>query len=215
MTQSTRPRSRGFSRARRTLVGVTETAILLSSVAYLFVGEFWTLVVWEAVTLVYLLGGLVATWPGHQVDESKSALREVERWSWLLPLVASVTGAYSAVVALVAQADGGGALLFAITASIGVVLSWTLLQVGFAHTYWAADGGGRRRGVRFPGKRQPVLIDYLYFSFTIGTAFATSDAQVESLGVRRVVMLHSILSFFYNALVVAVAFQVLQQVIRN
>lgn len=215
MTHHTRPGPQGASRTLRTLVTATEAAILLSSVAYLFVGEFWTLVVWETVTSAYLLGGLVVTWPGRRVDESRSTLREVERWSWLLPLVASATGAYSAVVALVAQADGGGALPFAITASVGVVLSWTLLQVGFAHTYWAADGGGRRRGVRFPGKRQPALIDYLYFSFTIGTAFATSDAQVESLGVRRVVMLHSILSFFYNALVVAVAFQVLQQVIRG
>ncbi|SOC89642.1 Uncharacterized membrane protein [Curtobacterium sp. 314Chir4.1] len=215
MHQSTASRS-AQPWGRRFLVAATETAILLSSVAYLFVGQFWTLVLWEAVTLAYLLGGLIATWSGRRTDESKSALQEFKRWSWLLPLVASATGAYSAVVALVAQADGGGgALPFAVTASIGVALSWTLLQVGFAHTYWAADGGGRRRGVRFPGKRTPALIDYLYFSFTIGTAFATSDAQVESLAVRRVVMLHSILSFFYNALVVAVAFQVLQQIIRN
>lgn len=160
MAQTTHPRSQSSHRVGRTLVAAAETAILLSSVAYLFVGEFWTLVMWEAATSAYLLGGLIVTWPGRRVDESKSTLREVERWSWLLPLVASATGAYSAVVALVAQADGGGgALPFAITASIGVVLSWTLLQVGFAHTYWAADSGGRRRSVRFPGKRTPALID--------------------------------------------------------
>lgn len=193
-----------------------EAAILLSSAAYVVLGQFWTLVVWEAITAVYLIGGLIRVWDGRRQKEGEQDIRDVARWSWLLPLAASVTGAYSAVLALIAQADGGvGSLSFAITASVGVVLSWTLLQVGFAYSYWAVDGGGTSAGIRFPGKRVPALIDFLYFSFTIGTAFATSDAQVIGLRVRRVVMLHSILSFFYNALVVAVAFQVLQQIIRG
>ncbi|WEG09242.1 DUF1345 domain-containing protein [Microbacterium horticulturae] len=201
-----------WSRGVTTLV---ESAILLTSVAYVVLGQLWTLLLWESITLAYLIGVLVVAWNGQRDQEAPAVIREVARWSWLLPLAASVTGGYSAVVALVTQAHGGTPLPIAVAASIGVVLSWALLQVGFAYNYWAVDEAGQRGGVTFPGKRKPTLIDYFYFSFTIGASFATSDAQVLSLRVRRVVLLHSILSFFYNALVVAIAFQVLQQTIRT
>ncbi|NLG54322.1 MAG: DUF1345 domain-containing protein, partial [Rhodococcus sp.] len=67
-----------------------------------------------------------------------------------------------------------------------------------------------KTGLKFPDNTWPTRLDYLYFAFTIGTTFATSDVEVREVGVRRIVLLHSIISFFYNALVVAVAFQVLQ-----
>ena len=53
------------------------------------------------------------------------------------------------------------------------------------------------------------------FSFTIGTAFATSDARVDTSRSSWIVMVHNIVGFLYNALVVAVAFQILQQLIRD
>ena len=47
------------------------------------------------------------------------------------------------------------------------------------------------------------------FSFTLGTSFAASDVTVTSRTMRWHVMMHSILSFFYNTVVLAVAFGIL------
>lgn len=51
----------------------------------------------------------------------------------------------------------------------------------------------------------PELAEFLYFSFTIGTSFAVSDVTVVSRSMRKRVTAHSVLSFFFNAAVVAIA----------
>lgn len=53
--------------------------------------------------------------------------------------------------------------------------------------------------------------DLLFFAFGIGTSFSSSGATVLSRQFRAVVLIHMVVSFFYNALVVAVAIQILQK----
>ena len=83
-------------------------------------------------------------------------------------------------------------------------------------THWVcADlpGGGSAKPRLFPsGKEynQETWLNYLYLSFTIGVSFSTSDVTVVNHKGRRVMLLHSILSFFYNAIIVAMALQVIQ-----
>jgi uncharacterized membrane protein len=62
---------------------------------------------------------------------------------------------------------------------------------------------------RFPDCPHPALVDFLYFSFTVGVSFAVSDVEVRSRALRWHVMVHSILSFFYNAIVLAVAINII------
>lgn len=49
-------------------------------------------------------------------------------------------------------------------------------------------------------------MDFAYFSFAVGTAFAVSDVRVTSTALRRVVIGHSLLSFAYNAAILTLAF---------
>ena len=106
--------------------------------------------------------------------------------------------------------------MLAVAACLGVVLSWSLLSVGFAQIYLAVDASEPESSrIDFPGQSNRSMLAYLYFAFTVSASFATSDSDVRSIRVRRLVMLHSILCFFYNALVLAVSFQVLQQVISG
>ena len=95
---------------------------------------------------------------------------------------------------------------------MGIILSWHLFHIGFAQIYEnSQDRVPGEPCLVFPTQPSPTFIDFLYFSFTIGTSFATSDTTVRTGRMRWTVMLHSVLSFFYNALVVAIAFQVLQR----
>jgi uncharacterized membrane protein len=48
-------------------------------------------------------------------------------------------------------------------------------------------------------------MDFAYFAFTIGTSFAVSDVDVTSRAIRRAVLGHQILSFFFNTSILALA----------
>ncbi|WP_460792146.1 DUF1345 domain-containing protein [Nocardioides maradonensis] len=197
---------------------VAEAVIVVASIVYVIGGQTWSLIAWEALAVAYLAVGLIVAWPAtHDDSEDTRAMRELRRWAWVLPVVSSVAGAYSAVLALVARSrmqQGLESGVLAVAACLGVVLSWSLLSVGFAQIYLAVDASEPESSrIDFPGESHRSMLAYLYFSFTVSASFATSDSDIRSIRIRRLVMLHSILCFFYNALVLAVSFQVLQQVI--
>nr|WP_308248569.1 DUF1345 domain-containing protein [Nocardia sp. MH4] len=122
------------------------------------------------------------------------------RWyATTMALVASGSGLAAGMI-LIAGHDDSAAL--AVSAAT-VLTSWLILHTAFAQIYARAyfPGGG----LDFPECAVPELAEFLYFSFTIGTSFAVSDVTVVSRSMRKRVTAHSVLSFFFNAAVVAIA----------
>jgi uncharacterized membrane protein len=101
------------------------------------------------------------------------------------------------------QASG----LYFAHAVITVILSWIFIHVIFAfhyaHEFYGEAKGGRKGGLSFPNDNRPEYWDFVYFSFVIGMTFQVSDVQVTSKPVRRVVVGHGAVSFFYNVAVLA------------
>jgi uncharacterized membrane protein len=113
--------------------------------------------------------------------------------------------------------------------AIAVLCSWflvhTTLAVRYAHHYYsdmteeAAQGSdddpeaGAARGLDFPDEQQPDYLDFAYFSFTIGVAAQVSDVQVTSRLMRQMVLMHSILSFVFNTVVVALSVNIISQLL--
>lgn len=63
-----------------------------------------------------------------------------------------------------------------------------------------------RGGLDFAGDwPEPGPWEFLYYGFTIGMAAQTSDTAVTSTEMRRVTLIHAVLSYFYNAVIVALA----------
>ena len=88
-------------------------------------------------------------------------------------------------------------------AAAAIVLSWLLLHTAFAQIYareYASEGG-----LDFPSCADPQLTEFLYFATTIGTSFAVSDVAVTTRAMRRRVVMHSLVSFFFNAALIAIA----------
>jgi len=84
-----------------------------------------------------------------------------------------------------------------------ILLSWCFVQLIFAlhyaHHYFVRSEG---RGLAFPGPERALDYgDFLYFSFTIGSAFATSDVSITTPAMRRTVTAHTVLSFFFNTFI--------------
>src|ERR671921_30090 len=92
----------------------------------------------------------------------------------------------------------GASLAF--MASLGVISAWGVLHTSYAlhyaYLYYRSEGSAG--GLAFPGEESPDQLDLAYFAFTIGTSFAVSDVNVTDSLMRRAVLGHQILSFFYN-----------------
>ena len=89
-----------------------------------------------------------------------------------------------------------------------LLLIWLFAQIvyalHYAHMFYAEpEAGGDRGGLDFPGTKTPTYSDFCYFSFTLGMTFQTSDVQVTSSSVRRIVVLHSFAAFVFNIGVIA------------
>jgi uncharacterized membrane protein len=91
-----------------------------------------------------------------------------------------------------------------------VLLSWILLHTTFtiryAHLYHDQNRlgtGTKVGGLDFPGKSDPDYLDFAYFSFVVGMTFQVSDVQVTSRAIRRLVLMHSLISFVFNTIIVA------------
>ncbi len=195
------------------IIAISVTAIVLQSVP--------ALIVWEVAAVIYLLVGFITA----RVRSDRPALETgrvglLDTLSWALPLAASAVGINAALLVLSQRAWEEGATDDRIgAASLGasaILVSWLLLHAGFAQIYETACGRAPHNpGLDFPGTPAPSFADYIYFAYTMGTSFAASDVTVLSTRLRWIVTAHSIVSFLYNALVVAIAFQVLQQIAQR
>ena len=55
----------------------------------------------------------------------------------------------------------------------------------------------------FPGTAQPDYFDFLYAAAIIGTSGQTADVSFNTSATRRLAMVHSVLAFFFNTIVLA------------
>jgi uncharacterized membrane protein len=99
-----------------------------------------------------------------------------------------------------------GALLRVI---LTLLLTWLFANVvyalHYAHEYYrpGAVPGEDAGGLEFPGSGHPDYFDFAYFSLTLGMTFQTSDVEISSRPIRRIVTAHSFAAFVFNIGVIA------------
>ena len=97
---------------------------------------------------------------------------------------------------------------------VAILLAWVLLHTAFAVHYArlfyeAKDihgrpfKEGRRSGFRFPGTENPNYLDFLYIGLKVALTYDMGDVVVENPVLRHNVMVHSMVSFFFKAVVLA------------
>ncbi len=111
----------------------------------------------------------------------------------------------------------GGDVPSLIFALASIPLGWftihAMTALHYAHVYWMDDEtistDEKKKspvgGFDFPGTKRPEGWDFLYFAAVIGMTAQTSDTAVTTAQMRRIVLLHSIVSFFFNTVIVAAA----------
>ncbi len=99
--------------------------------------------------------------------------------------------------------------LFPILAVASVPLSWamthTLAAFQYARLYYSPGPDGEPAGgFDFRGDL-PDGVDFLYQAFAVGASFSVSDVAASSRPMRRAILLHSLASFAYNTVLIAIA----------
>jgi uncharacterized membrane protein len=99
-------------------------------------------------------------------------------------------------------------LLLAVSTVAG---SWLLLPVEFALAYASLFHAGHGpHGLEFPGNdAQPGYTDFRYLAVTVAATSQTSDVAVSARPMRRLVLLHAVLSFVFNTSVLALTINIL------
>jgi uncharacterized membrane protein len=92
-----------------------------------------------------------------------------------------------------------------------LVLAWlfanTVYALHYAHIYYLE---GSKGGLDFSGEPDtPDYSDFIYFAYTLGMTFQTSDTAVETRQLRRIVTIHSFAAFVFNIGVLAFSINVL------
>ena len=135
------------------------------------------------------------------------------------PIILIVTSFLTivAMTAISGELDGSrnGQMLSIVKLVATLLLIWTfansIYALHYAHAYYTrsdetdSDVGG----IEFPGTKTPGYDDFVYFAFTLGMTFQTSDANITASGIRRVALLHSFAAFLFSIGVIAFTINVL------
>jgi uncharacterized membrane protein len=97
-----------------------------------------------------------------------------------------------------------------------LLLAWLfsnmVYALHYAHLFYTRGpkGGGDHGGIDFPGDRaEPDYWDFIYFAFTLGMTFQTSDVEISLPRIRRIVTIHCFAAFIFNIGVLAFTINVL------
>lgn len=180
--------------------------------------EFRGLLGWCVGIVVYLL---LAWWLCVGFDAKRTRLRaqaQDERGVVLLLVLLLATGACVAAITVLMQQSsdlvGVEKALHVGLAVFALAVSWLFIQTIFtfhyAHLYYQEEKRNEPdgAGLEFPGGQDPDYFDFLYYAFVVGMTSQVSDVQVTSREMRRLTMVHGVLSFGFNMLILALSINV-------
>ncbi len=177
-------------------------------------GSTALLVGWCAAAAVHLaLSIRVMTRGEPEAVRRRATLLRDDRFAVLGGSLAAALASLAAVAVDLAGAPSSP-LASAALAALTVALSWTFVHVLLAqhylHEYWLEGGAG----LVFPGNDRPGASEFLYFAFCVGMTCQVSDVATSSAGMRRLVLLHGLVSFVFNTVILATAVNLTAAVIQ-
>jgi uncharacterized membrane protein len=212
-----------FIRSRPFLLGALALGV---TVGLLVPGHYndlrRALIGWNSGVWSYLLA---MAWTMFRADHSRvRAIAERQDESGGAVLGAVIVGAILSVYAIVTElahmkdaSEHVKALHYAFTA-LTVIGSWLLVGVmyclHYAHIYYTANK--HALPLEFPDEHtQPNYWDFLYFSFTLSVAVQTSDVSVKTRAMRKLVLGHCVLAFFFNLVILGLSVNIAASLVNT
>lgn len=183
------------------LAGALAARLLHLPASWLIGGDVFYLV---------FLGLMLTMTGGIPAPELKRRARRADEGIWvvIMIIIATMLFFFAAVFEALSRKHGiqWPALVLA---GVGAPLGWFALHTAMAFHYAdlhyfddpdCADDAG---DLDFPGRSEPGPWDFLYFSFVVGMTCQVSDVQVKTAVMRRAVLWHGLVSFFFNTVFIA------------
>jgi uncharacterized membrane protein len=202
--------------ATSAMVGIAVIALLPSDMLL----SRRLLIGWDAGIALYLM--LVYTLMGRaQIEEIRAHASDQDEGRFAM-LVLTVTAALASLGAILAElgvSPGAGRTPVQLAlATTTIVLSWafthTMFALHYAHDYYG-EHGAKQSGLNFPGDEEPDYWDFVYFSFVIGMTSQVSDVAITSKAIRQTATAHGIVSFIFNATLLALTVNIAASVITS
>ena len=225
---STTSLDRGFSLRRMPVLRVliVRPRLLVSIIVGLVVGfalpAFWvphavtrSLIAWNSAALLYFILAMEMMARSNLSHmRSRARSQDEGRYTVLtLVIMSSVATLFATAVELSEAKDLHGVLkaghvgLACATVFSTWFVNQTMFALHYAHDYYSGDTK-RCHGLSFPGDDKPDYFDFLYAAAIIGTSGQTADVTFDTSPVRRLALVHSVLSFFFNTIVLALTINI-------
>ena len=203
---------RGFHLSRLDAHHRFFAALGMAVLALIFTPWHWhwttrVLTTWNAYSVCNLALAWITLAKAKPGEVARTAsLQDSGRTAIFIFVVVAACASVFAVAAELGTAKGlnaarfGGHIVFCL---LTVLSSWLLVHTVFAlryaHVYYeSAEDGKRSGGLNFPDEETPDYLDFAYFSFVIGMTSQVSDVSISSSRLRRLALLHGLISFAFN-----------------
>jgi uncharacterized membrane protein len=200
-----RLRSRHWNFYIAVAVGIATAAIMLAVAPDLFPE-----VAASAFSLAYLVLS-ARDLPKLTPDYLRHHAADEDAPPWVVFLLTLAIVIYVTGALFVAVNDTSPNTLRLVLGIVSVALAWLMIHVmwgmHYAWEYYEApeekSGSEQAGGLKFPGDEDPCGMDFVYFSLVVAMTAQTSDTNVTSSKMRRVVTGHSLFSYLFTTVFIA------------
>jgi uncharacterized membrane protein len=210
-----------MSSRRRALTVASAGGVAGFVTAWIAPWQLSTLAGWDVAAATYVVW---VWWVAgrHSPEETRTlAVREdnSRRVAQLLVVTAcvvSLVGVGFDLLKASEETDAGTDVVLIGTAVLTVVLSWAVVQTTFAlryaHEFYSPPVGGIdfKSGPEFA----PDYRDFAYVAFGIGVTFQIADTDINQRQIRHTVLVHSLLSYLFGAVILAVMINVVAAIFQ-
>lgn len=205
-------------------------SLILATIVYLLImgSDLDSLVKIMIAWSVFAFSYIITSWIVF-IGQKPAQIRELSKkedgsrlYVFSLIVITSFASLVSVLLLMLSQnSKNTPQVIFIPVALSCMMFSWimvhTIFAFHYAHLYYGDDTNDSTRhaeGLEFPGEKKPDYLDFAYFSFVIGTTFQVSDTAVHSRAIRRLVLLHGLISFGLNTFVVALTINLIAGLLK-
>ena len=182
------------------------------------------MIAWSVFALSYIITSWIVFF-----GQNPAQIRELSKqedgsrlYVFSLIIITSFASLISVLLLMLSQNSKATPQIIFIPVALSCMLfSWmmvhTIFGFHYAHLYYGddiKDSGKHAEGLEFPGEKKPDYVDFAYFSFVVGMTFQVSDTAVHSRMIRRLVLLHGLISFGLNTFVVALTINLIAGLLK-
>ncbi len=171
---------------------------------------------WDSGVSLYLgMIGLLMRRASVTTIRRRAAISDEGAIALLVLTCAAALASLAAVALELTHAPGPGRIALAVAT---ILLSWmfmhTVFALHYAHEFYGQGRDDRIGGLSFPGDEDPDYWDFLYYSLVVAMTAQVSDVQVTSKTIRRLTTVHGVVSFFFNATVLALTVNIVSSLMQ-